>query len=94
MKLKLAKAYSQYGADMGRRNVLPDDRKAAIKLHLERLKWVDGDYDQGGAYWGGGSNDFIYCAYTDGVQYFVRASNRIAAKELVRVYFTTAKFFN
>ena len=25
------------------------------KLHLQRLRWVDGDYDTGGAYWGSGN---------------------------------------
>src|ERR1035441_2568759 len=63
MKLNLSKACSSRGADMGRPNRLPSDILAPIKLRMERLKWVDGDYDAGGSYWGGGSGDFIYCAW-------------------------------
>lgn len=51
-KLKLSKGYSSRGADMGRRNIWPADRQAPAKLRMQRLKWQDGDYDEGGAYWG------------------------------------------
>jgi len=40
------------GSQMGRRNVLPDDRSEPCKLRLARLRLVDGGYDQWGAYWG------------------------------------------
>ena len=63
-KLKLTKACSVRGADMGRPNFLPLDTSMDIKLNLVRLKWVDQDYDQNGAYWGRTKNDFIYCAWT------------------------------
>jgi hypothetical protein len=93
MKLKLTNACSSRGADMGRPNLLPDDCNAAIKLHLERLRWVDGDYDAGSAYWGGGSGDSIYCGHTVGVQVFVRAKNHNAAKAEVRTTLPAAKFY-
>lgn len=51
-KLKLKQGCSLIGAQMGRRNELPDDVSAPIKLQMERLRWIDGDYDHGGAYWG------------------------------------------
>lgn len=93
MKLKLTNACSSRGADMGRPNLLPDDCNAAIKLHLERLKWVDGDYDAGGAYWGNGSGESIYCGWADGVRVFVRAEDHDAAKAKVRAFLPAAKFY-
>lgn len=82
MNLILEKGYSERGADMGRRNQLPADPSQPVKLQLQKLKWVDSDYDQGGAYWGN-SGDFIYCAFTEGVRVFARAKDRDTAKRLV-----------
>ena len=93
MKLKLSHASSSWGADMGRPNLLPDDCNAAIKLHLERLKWVDHDYDSGGAYFGGGNGDFIYCAYVKEIRIFVRAKTRVEAKGKVKELLPNARFY-
>lgn len=74
------------GSQMGRRDELPDDPEATIKLRLERLKWVDGDYDQWGAYWGNGSGDSVYCAWAQQpqkVKVFVRARSRDEAKAFI-----------
>jgi hypothetical protein len=46
---------------MGRRDLLPDDPEAPIKLRMVRLRMVDGCYDQWGAYWGSGTP--LYCAF-------------------------------
>ena len=81
------------GSQMGRRNSLPDDINASIKLQMEPLKWVDGDYDQQGCYWGGGSGDYIYCAHAETVMIFVRAKNREAAKTGVLAVLPAAKFY-
>jgi hypothetical protein len=81
-------AYSQWGASMGRRNQregLPE------RLHLQRMRFVDGDYDTGGAYWGGGSKaGVMYCAFSPAdtandcpIEVFVRATTREEAKEKV-----------
>lgn len=87
---------------MGRPNQLPDDVNAPVKLRMERLKWVDGDYDQFGAYWGGGSGDFIFYAYgtayhaiknAEPVSVFVRAYKREAAKVLVQNILQNATFY-
>ena len=86
-RLVLPSGSSPRGAQMGRRNVipaLPEGRRAIVKLHLTRLRWVDYDYDQWGAYWGGGSGDFVYCAAGEGCLVFVRASCREIAKAEVR----------
>jgi hypothetical protein len=72
---------------MGRRNVipaLPAGRRDTVKLHLTRLRWVDYDYDQWGAYWGGGSGEYIYCAAGEGALIFVRVGDREVAKLKVR----------
>jgi len=64
--MKLSNVSSKYGAPMGRPNTLPDDTEAPIELTLYELAWVDGDYDAGGAYWGGSDREHIYCADGDG----------------------------
>lgn len=51
-RLTLPSGSSPRGAQLGRRNRLPDNLNTPIKLQMECLKWVDGDYDQWGAYWG------------------------------------------
>lgn len=51
------------GAKHGRPDQFPQDRNAPIKLRMERLQWVDGDYDQGGAYWGRNGVNHVYCAW-------------------------------
>ena len=70
---------SSRGAPMGRHDELPD---GPAKLHLERVRMVDGDYDPGGAYWGGGySTPPLYVAWDEnGTQIFVRARDREDAK--------------
>lgn len=77
---KISNVSSSRGAPMGRSATLPDDRSASCKLHLRRLQWVDGDYDEGGAYWGHGEP--IWWAYDDAgtIEMFTRARNRIRAK--------------
>lgn len=90
---------------MGRRNSVPPDRfTIAPKLRLVRLKWVDGDYDQGGAYWGNSGGTAIYQArgehplptdpQDEVCEVFVRASSRTAAKAKVREFFPKATFHN
>jgi hypothetical protein len=92
------------GALMGRPNRLPQDVNAPIKLRMERLKWVDQDYDAGGAYFGGGNGDFIYCAWGTPlneitgnpfppVQIFVRAKTRAEAKGKVKEILPLVRFF-
>jgi hypothetical protein len=85
---------------MGRADILPNDRELYVKLRLERLKWVDGDYDQGGAYWGNSGGTNIYCAWfrlpafeKNQVEVFVRASNRQDAKYLVQRLLPYATFY-
>ena len=66
-RLVLTSGSSARGAQMGRRNILPAVAPAGIKLHLTRLRWVDGDYDQWGAYWGNSGGASVYCAQSEEV---------------------------
>ena len=79
------------GSKMGRPTILPDDPKKTITLRMERLRFIDGCYDKGGAYWGAPAN--LYCAYAEEVQVFVRANSRFEAKKLVRDQIPGAHFY-
>lgn len=83
---------------MGRRDLLPDDRTEPVKLRMKRLRFVDGGYDQGGAYWGSPAN--LYRARGESeaqdtqIELFVRGKNRGAAKDAVRLILPNARFFS
>lgn len=97
MKRKLSKVSCQFGAPLGRCNVIPDDIKTAGKLYLEKLKWTNGDYTTDGTYWGSNGGDNIFRAYgeseTEQIEIFVRANSRDNAKMEVKAVFPEAKFF-
>ena len=70
---------SRSGAPMGRR----EDDVAAFEdpVYLQKVPMVDGDYDEGGAYWGSGSTP-LYCAWDrKGHQVFIRAKDSFEAKK-------------
>ncbi len=81
------------GSQMGRRDEMPEDY-AGEKLRLLRLPFVDGCYDQWGAYWGGPAN--VWCAWgeseTEQVRVFVRADTRSNAASLVLEKYPRARF--
>jgi hypothetical protein len=91
--LKLPSGSSPRGAQMGRCNQFPKDPWQPCKLQMERLRWVDGDYDQWGAYWGYTSGTAIYCAWGFGTLVFVRDTSREAAKQTVRELVPGARFY-
>lgn len=63
---------SKYGAPMGRRRLMENPTG---KVRIFRVKFVDGDYDDGGAYWGGGPQSKpLFCIRGEGVELFYRAS--------------------
>ena len=82
--IKLSNACSQYGANMGRL-----DQPVTGRCHLQRIRFVDGDYDNGGAYWGGGrgTTPLYVCQDANLNQCFVRAKSRGHAKEQVKEKF-------
>ena len=65
-----------------------------MMMYLQRVRFIDGGCDLGGAYWGGGG-DPLFCAWAEGVdaRVFVRAKDRDAAKLKVNEHFRNAKFF-
>ena len=94
-KLKASNASSVRGAGMGRKNWgLSEHRWCPMMMYLQQVRFVDGGYDLGGAYWGGGG-DPLFCAWAedDEARVFVRAKDRGAAKLEVKRYFPNAKFF-
>ena len=85
LALPANKGCSSWGAAMGRRNYTDGNPE---KLHLQRVRFYDGAYDAGGAYWGLPAD--LWCAFsTDAsvndyeIRVFVRAANRSKAKEAV-----------
>jgi len=92
----LSDVSSQYGAPMGRPDSLPDDTSEPVALYLQPLQWVDGDYDQGGAYWGHNPGDSIFWAHGDGedveVDIFTRATSRDEAERYVLSSLPAARF--
>lgn len=95
MKLQLPKLSCKYGAPMGRPDSIVDP-DAPVKFYLNKLRFVDSCYDQGGAYWGMGKP--VYWAYgyigNDMFEMFVRARNRADAKQQVKSKYPLARFFN
>jgi len=84
-----------YGAPMGRRSwgapaLVPDERP--LVFHLRRIALIDGDYDVGGAYWGGPGPLFWYGDDESEVSIFIRAGSRAAAKSEVLKNFPNATF--
>lgn len=81
---------AKFGAPMGRRAIL-DNPEATVTVF--KVNMVDGDYDDGGAYWGAGNeNESLYCARGDGFMDFTRAKNAIEARANFEVDYPTIKF--
>lgn len=78
-------AASHFGAEMGRRDRI-EGTSSSLKepLYLQSVQFQDGDYDAGGAYWGGLYP--LWCAFTadNTTRIFVRATDRSEAKAEVR----------
>jgi hypothetical protein len=68
-----------------------------VKCTMRKLRWVDGGYDEQGAYWGRTPGTHIYwCNFDIGdtnEDIFVRAESRDDAKEQVRVKLPNARFY-
>lgn len=69
-------ACNSRGSNMGRRNYVGK----AAKLYVQRVRFCDGCYDVGGAYWGLPAD--LWCAFTEDLEtmVFVRADSRKDAK--------------
>ncbi len=88
---------SKHGAPMGRTNTIatPDE---AMTFHIYPLEWIDGDYDSGGAYWGGGDDTkhvwraIATSAEGEANEMFARASTREEMQAHVKAKFPQASF--
>lgn len=78
MKIELTQLSGKYGAPMGRHD--EGNVANATTLAVEWMPFVDGDYDVGAAYWGGGQPLYCVVGYNeDGeeeVRQYHRAANR------------------
>ena len=86
----LSNGSSSRGAQMGRRDTVSVNAQTIQpKFYLQKLRWVSGDYDQAGAYWGNSGGTSIYWgqAEVEGEdliqEIFIRAYSRQDAKEQV-----------
>ena len=97
MPEKLRDVSSKYGAPMGR----SDNRtelEFSVRFHLRRMRWVSGDYDEGGAYWGRsmGAADMWHAwgdASEEEQEMFLRAWTREEAKRAIQDRFPNATFY-
>lgn len=96
MPKELSSGSSIRGAQMGRPDHISEPA-FPVRFHLRPLRWVDWDYDQAGAYWGGGEGNFIYHAWGDASEeeqeVFIRAYNRDEAKREILSLFPNARFY-
>ncbi len=82
----------QYGAPMGRRSYWPAYPTKPVKLYLHKLDFIDGCYDQGGAYWGSPANVYRAIDEEDTFCTYLRANNRGHAKAKLKAEFPTFNF--
>jgi hypothetical protein len=87
---QLPKVNDSHGAPMGRRDWVSDFTE---RCRCFRVRFVDGAYDEGGAYWGSPAN--VYCATNgEGVRTFTRANSRKEAKENIKKKYPEIKWIN
>lgn len=89
----LPKAVNQYGAQMGRKDILPEDKMINCLVHLTRIKFVDYCYDQGGAYWGLPHNLYLCENLDHDIYTFFRADNRDKAKTFVSGILPNVRYY-
>ena len=81
------------GAALGRPSVHEAGNDYSGKLYLQRIDLDSGGYDKNGTYFGHGSPLWWYASADGTIDAMLRAHNRDAAKEYVRVRYPKAKFF-
>ena len=93
----LTNVSSARGAPMGRPDIHPHYDRTHVYPHLElvRLRFVDGAYDEGGAYWGAPATVWrAYAELEDGelVDFYLRATNRAEAEAAAAAQYPKATF--
>lgn len=104
MSIYLPKAYTRYGASMGRDVThakiagnenwrgAPTDATPR-KFRLAHMRLNGGGYDSGGAYWGAGLRLYQVSDDSGDVCYYIRAHDRTQARTLVQARYTAARFY-
>jgi hypothetical protein len=80
----------RFGAPLGRYEIGEPSACVDSSISLFRVRLL-GDYDDGGAYWGGYPAAPLYCARGPSYRAFARASSRGAAARLLRIPSTKLK---
>lgn len=80
----------KYGAPMGRVSIVTD---CDGKVSLRRVPLNSGGYDRGGAYWGHPNDLYWVGDESGGLDMFIRAKSRAAAKAAVLADWPGAKFY-
>lgn len=83
---------NKYGASMGRAHYADRD-SLPPRVYLQRVRFTDGCYDPGGAYWGAPAD--LWCAIdaSDSFRWFVRAPYRKAAATALRAEFPGLRIY-
>ena len=78
---------SPRGAQHARPNEVPGHgvKLEDVELHAWRSEWIDGDYDEGGVYWGHTDGTSIWCCYDrkHGGRIYLRVSGATADWEKI-----------
>lgn len=86
----------RYGAPMGDSDWIAEDYDCDRRLHLQRVRLVDGDYGPDGTYWGASdSAGHIYCAFdptAQQVRIYVRGHTRGGALQSLRKQYPGLRF--
>jgi len=86
------------GAPMGASDIYD----GSIRLYLQRVRFVDGDYGPDGTYWGYSDGEHLYCAFNGdspgskagyGTRIYVRAESRSEAKSLAKERYVNVRFY-
>lgn len=91
--MKLSDVSSSRSAPMGRRDT-HSDCDAHIKLIVHHCPFVDGDYDEGGAYWGAGEPLWRAIEPEGDVEFFLRGKDRWEVLEDVRELYPNSEIID
>jgi hypothetical protein len=89
--MRLSEVSRAYGAPMGRPEHYRPDRKKPIRLIVHHCPFVDGDYDEGGAYWGAGTPLWRAVEIEGDTEFFVRATDWHDAHDQVYAQYPNAE---
>lgn len=83
---------TMYGSPFGRRKVADNPQAADVRIF--RVTLFDGDYDVGGAYWGGPPSLPLWACVGTGLRVFYRARGVVEARRTFTAEFPDAVVFS